>query len=41
MEKENRYNTQYPHRESPLENLKMIREGGIPLIYWHKRLLPL
>ena len=25
MEKENRYTTQYPHRESPLENLRMIR----------------
>jgi len=29
MEKENRYTTQYPHRESPLENLKMIREKGM------------
>ena len=29
MEKENRYTSQYPHRESPLENLKMIREKGM------------
>ncbi|MBR1627828.1 MAG: DUF3795 domain-containing protein [Lachnospiraceae bacterium] len=29
MEKENRYTTQYPHRESPLENLRMIRERGM------------
>lgn len=29
MEKENRYTSQYPLRESPLENLKMIREEGM------------
>ena len=29
MEKENRYTTKYPHRESPLENLRMIREQGM------------
>lgn len=29
MEKETRYTTQYPHRESPLENLKMIKEKGM------------
>ena len=28
MEKENRYTSQYPLRESPLENLRMIRELG-------------
>lgn len=29
MEKENRYTTQYPLRESVLENLRMIREEGM------------
>ena len=29
MEKENRYTSQYPLRESPLENLRMIREQGM------------
>ena len=29
MEKENRYMSQYTHRESPLENLRMIREIGM------------
>ncbi len=29
MEKETRYTTQYPHRESPLENLQTIREHGM------------
>ncbi len=29
MEKENRYTAQYPLRESPLENLLMIREQGM------------
>ncbi|MCR5172999.1 MAG: DUF3795 domain-containing protein [Oscillospiraceae bacterium] len=29
MEKETRYTSQYPLRESPLENLKMIREKGM------------
>ena len=29
MEKENRYTAQYPYRESPLENLRLIRERGM------------
>lgn len=29
MEKETRYTSQYPLRESPLENLRMIREMGM------------
>ncbi len=29
MEKETRYTSKYPHRESPLENLRMIREKGM------------
>ncbi len=29
MEKENRYTSQYPLRESPMENLKCIRELGM------------
>ena len=29
MEKENRYMSKYPHRESPLENLRMIRRDGM------------
>ena len=29
MEKETRYTSQYPLRESPVENLRMIREQGI------------
>lgn len=29
MEKENRYTGEYPLRESPLENLKLIREKGM------------
>ena len=29
MEKENRYTSRYPLRESPLENLRMIREMGM------------
>ena len=37
MEKENRYTTQYPHRESPLENLKMIREEGMEAFLEHER----
>ncbi|MBQ9817386.1 MAG: hypothetical protein IJM59_07985 [Proteobacteria bacterium] len=28
-DKKTRYTTQYPHRESPLENLRMIREKGM------------
>ena len=37
MEKENRYTTKYPHRESPLENLRMIREHGIEVFLEHER----
>lgn len=29
MEKENRYTSRYPLKESPLENLRMIREMGM------------
>ena len=29
MEKENRYTTEYPHRESPLENFRIIRQEGM------------
>ena len=29
MEKETRYGSQYPLRESPLENLRFIREAGM------------
>ena len=29
MEKENRYTSQYPLRESPMENLRRIREAGM------------
>ncbi len=29
MEKENRYTSKYPHRESPLDNLRIIREQGM------------
>ena len=37
MEKEDRYTTQYPHRESPLENLKMIREKGMDAFLAYER----
>ena len=37
MEKENRYTTQYPHWESPLENLRMIREEGMDAFLEHER----
>ena len=37
MEKENRYTTQYPHRESPLENLRMIRENGMDAFLEYER----
>ncbi len=37
MEKENRYTTQYPHRESPLENLRMIREKGMDAFLEYER----
>jgi len=36
MEKENRYTTQYPHRESPLENLRMIRER-VWMLFWQRK----
>ena len=39
MEKENRYTTKYPHRESPLENLKMIREQGMEAFLEQQRRL--
>ena len=37
MEKESRYTTQYPHRESPLENLRMIREKGMDAFLEHEK----
>ena len=37
MEKENRYTSQYPHRESPLENLRMIREKGMDAFVEYER----
>ena len=37
MEKENRYTTKYIHRESPLENLRMIREKGMDAFLEHER----
>ncbi len=37
MEKENRYTSQYPHRESPLDNLKMIREKGMDAFLEYER----
>lgn len=37
MEKENRYTSQYPLRESPLENLRMIRELGMEAFLEHQR----
>ena len=37
MEKENRYTTQYPHRESPLENLRIIREKGMDAFLEYER----
>ena len=39
MEKETRYTTQYPHRESPLENLRMIREIGMDTFLEQERKL--
>ena len=39
MEKENRYTTKYPHRESPLENLRMIREQGMEAFLARQRKL--
>lgn len=39
MEKENRYASQYPHRESPLENLQMIRGKGMDAFLEHERQL--
>ena len=37
MEKENRYTTKYPHSESPLENLRIIREKGMDAFLEHER----
>lgn len=37
MEKETRYTTKYPHRESPLENLRMIREKGMDAFLEYQR----
>ena len=39
MEKENRYTSQYPLRESPLENLRMIREKGMEAFLEQERQL--
>ena len=39
MEKEERYTTEYPHRESPLENLRMIRNKGMDAFLEHERQL--
>ena len=39
MEKENRYTSQYPLRESPLENLRMIREKGMEAFLEQERRL--
>ena len=39
MEKENRYTSKYPHRESPLENLRMIREKGMDAFLAQERKL--
>ena len=39
MEKENRYTSKYPHRESPLENLRMIREQGMDSFLEHEKKL--
>ena len=33
MEKENRYTSEYPHRESPLENLRMIRRDRMDAFF--------
>ena len=37
MEKENRYTTQYPLTESPLENLRAIRETGMDVFLEKER----
>ncbi|MCR4655764.1 MAG: DUF3795 domain-containing protein [Lachnospiraceae bacterium] len=37
MEKENRYTSRYPHRESPLANLRMIRGKGMEAFLDHER----
>ena len=37
MEKENRYTSKYPHRESPLENLRMIRRDGMDAFLEYER----
>ena len=37
MEKETRYGSQYPLRESPLENLRFLRETGMAAFLEHER----
>ena len=37
MEKETRYGSKYPLRESPLENLRVIREAGMAAFLEHER----
>ena len=37
MEKETRYGSQYPLRESPLENLRFIREAGMAALFCLRR----
>ena len=37
MEKENRYTSKYPHSESPLENLWMIRRDGMDAFLEYER----
>ena len=37
MEKENRYMSKYPHRESPLDNLRMIRVEGMDAFLAYER----
>lgn len=37
MEKENRCTTKYPHRESPIENMKMIRKDEMDAFLEHER----
>lgn len=39
MEKENRYTSRYPLRESPLENLRLIREEGMEAFLERERRL--
>jgi hypothetical protein len=37
MEKETRYGSKYPLCESPLENLRVIREAGMAAFLEHER----